>query len=151
MALAAQIENREQQIFTLAGLLTFTDKLIDDETANQIRRVIEMTKVARIFEEEKQQALAELREKNKKALAKVEEEKQLVLAKAEAEKQQVLAEKQQVLAEKQLVLAKAEAEKREFVVKMIRKNYPAEEIASIVSDYSLDDIEAVRMTISAKD
>ena len=162
VALAAKIENREQQLFTLAGILTFTDKLIDDETANRIRRVIEMTKVARIFEEEKQQALADLREENRQALAKAEAEKRQalaekrqvlaekrrVLAKAEAEKRQVLAEKQQVLVEKQQVLAKAEAEKREFVVKMIRKNYPVEEIASIVSDYSLDDIEAVRMTIS---
>lgn len=31
----------------------FTDKVIDIETVNKIRRVIEMTKIAQIFEEEK--------------------------------------------------------------------------------------------------
>lgn len=59
VSLAVQIQDREQQLFTLAGILTFTDKLIDRETANKIRRAIEMTQVAKIFEEEKQQAIQE--------------------------------------------------------------------------------------------
>ena len=58
--LAVRIQDREQQLFTLSGILTFTDKLIDGETANKIRRAIEMTQVARIFEEEKQQALTQV-------------------------------------------------------------------------------------------
>ena len=62
--LAAKIQNRKQQIFALAGILVFTDKIIDMETANRIRRAIEMTQVAQIFEEEKRQAL-ELAEKEK--------------------------------------------------------------------------------------
>ncbi len=57
--LAVRIEDRAQQIFTLSGILTFTDKLIDREAANKIRRAIEMTQVAQIFEEEKQQALTQ--------------------------------------------------------------------------------------------
>ena len=57
--LAAEIQDRDQQVFTLAGILAFTDKVIDRETANKIRRMIEMTQVAQIFEEEKQQALRE--------------------------------------------------------------------------------------------
>lgn len=57
--LAAKIQDRGQQLFTLAGILAFTDKLIDQETAGRIRRMIEMTQVAQIFEEEKQQALKE--------------------------------------------------------------------------------------------
>lgn len=52
--LAAKIQDKKQQIFTLAGILVFTDKVIDRETAGRIRRVIEMTQVAQIFEEEKQ-------------------------------------------------------------------------------------------------
>ncbi len=32
--LASQIQDRKQQIFALAGILTFTDKLIDMKTAN---------------------------------------------------------------------------------------------------------------------
>lgn len=59
VALAAKIQDRGQQVFTLAGILTFTDKIIDRETANKIRRAIEMTQVAMIFEEEKQQAVNE--------------------------------------------------------------------------------------------
>ncbi len=61
--LAARIQDRSQQVFTLAGILTFTDKIIDRETANKIRRAIEMTQVAMIFEEEKQQAIEAERKK----------------------------------------------------------------------------------------
>ncbi|HBA50874.1 MAG TPA: hypothetical protein DCZ91_24370 [Lachnospiraceae bacterium] len=135
--LAAKIQDRSQQLFALAGILTFTDKLIDTKTADQIRRIIDMTKVGWIFEQEKQQAVA-----------KVEEEMRLAVAKAEEEKQQELAKKQQEL-------AKAEADKRqvarESVIKMIRKNYPTEEIAFIVSSFSWDDIEAVRREIAEKE
>ena len=63
VGLAVQIKDRNQQLFTLSGILAFTDKLIDKETANQIRRTIEMTQVAQIFEEEKQQALTQAVEK----------------------------------------------------------------------------------------
>ena len=63
VALAAKIQDRGQQVFTLAGILTFTDKIIDRETANKIRRAIEMTQVAMIFEEEKQQAVEAERKK----------------------------------------------------------------------------------------
>lgn len=57
--LAAGIRDRGQQVFTLAGILAFTDKIIDRETADEIRKEIGMTKVAMIFEREKQEALAE--------------------------------------------------------------------------------------------
>ena len=73
--LAKQLKDRRQQVFVLSGILTFTDKLIDMETANQIRRTLAMTKVEKIFEEEKLQAVA-----------KVEKEKRLALTKAEKEK-----------------------------------------------------------------
>nr|WP_300818355.1 hypothetical protein [uncultured Acetatifactor sp.] len=93
VSLAAQIQDRSQQVFALAGILAFSDKLIDMETANKIRRMIEMTKIGWIIEQEKQEAIA----------------------KAEEEKQQAA---------------------RESVIKMIRKNYPTEEIAFIVSSFS---------------
>ncbi len=124
--LAAQIQDRSQQLFALAGILTFTDKLIDMETANQIRR-IEMTKVGWIIEQEKQQILAEAEEEKQQILAEAEEEKQQMLAKAKEEKRQAA---------------------RESVIKMIRKNYPTEETAFIVSSFSWDDIEAVRREIA---
>ena len=65
--LAVRIQDRKQQVFTLAGILAFTDKVIDRETAGKIRRAIEMTQVAMIFEEEKQEALARI-EKEKQTL-----------------------------------------------------------------------------------
>ena len=57
--LATKIQDKKQQIFTLAGILVFADKVIDRETAGRIRRVIEMTQAAQSYEEEKQQALTQ--------------------------------------------------------------------------------------------
>ena len=74
---------------------------------------------------------------------------QQMLAYYDEEKQQILAEVEE---EKQQILAEVEEEKRqaarESVIKMIRKNYPTEEIAFIVSSFSWDDIEAVRREIA---
>lgn len=58
-----ELEDREQQLFVLAGILTFTDKIIDEEHAKTIRRAIQMTKVAMIFEKEKEEAVKREREK----------------------------------------------------------------------------------------
>lgn len=99
--LAARIQDREQQVFTLAGILAFTDKVIDRETANFIRRAIEMTQVAQIFEEEKQQALKETSKK--------------------------------------------------IVINMIKRNYPSEEIASLVPSYSQDDVDELRMEVAGEE
>lgn len=96
--LAVRISDRNQQFFALAGILAFTDKIIDRGTANKIRRVIEMTQVAKIFEEEKQQALKEER----------------------------------------LNTAK------QVVINMIKKDYSSKEIASLVLDYSQDDVDKLR-------
>ena len=106
--LAAQIQDRGQQLFALSGILVFADKVIDMETANKIRRAIEMTQVARIFEEEKRQALSQAEKKHK-------EEK--------------------------------ERNARQIVIRMIKKNYPTEEIVSLVSSFSQDDIEALRKEV----
>ena len=110
--LAAKIQDRGQQLFTLAGILAFTDKLIDRETAGRIRRVIEMTQVAQIFEEEKQQALTQV--------AQIFEE-----------------EKQQALTQ--------------IVTRMIQKDYSTEEIVTLVSSYSQDDVEALRKELAAEE
>ena len=67
--LAVRIQDRGQQVFALAGILAFTDKVIDRETANKIRRAIEMTQVAMIFEEEKQQAVQRAVEAERKKAA----------------------------------------------------------------------------------
>lgn len=103
--LAVKIQDRKQQIFALAGILVFTDKVIDRETAGRIRRAIEMTQVAQIFEEEKQQALAQA---------------------------------EQTFEKKQ----------RQIVIRMIKKDYSTEEIVSLVSSYSQDDVEMLRKEIA---
>ena len=55
---AVRLQDRDQQIFVLVGILSFTDKIIDAETADKIRRRIQMTKGAMIFEREKEEPIA---------------------------------------------------------------------------------------------
>nr|WP_296459987.1 hypothetical protein [uncultured Acetatifactor sp.] len=125
--LAAQIQDRGQQLFALSGILVFADKVIDMETANKIRRAIEMTQVARIFEEEKQQALTQV--------ARIfEEEKQQALTQALSQAEKKHKEEK-------------ERNARQIVIRMIKKNYPTEEIVSLVSSFSQDDIEALRKEV----
>lgn len=50
--LAKQIENEDEQTFVLTGLLVSSDKFIDKEYAEIIRRCLGMTKVFQIIEEE---------------------------------------------------------------------------------------------------
>lgn len=139
--LATCIKDRSQQLFTLAGILAFTDKIIDHEAANQIRRVIEMTQVAQIFEEEKRQALiqaAQIYEEEKRQTAQIyEKEKRQTAQIYEEEKQQ---------AEKQA----AKTAYRKVVIRMIQKDYSTEEISSLVSAYSQDDIEELRRELQAE-
>ena len=51
--LIKQINEMQMQRFLFAGVLSFTDKIIDEEVAEEIRRRLEMTKVGRIIYEEK--------------------------------------------------------------------------------------------------
>jgi len=55
--LAKQLSDEKQQLFAVAGILTATDKFIDKDYSNQIKEWIKMTKVARLFEEEKIEAV----------------------------------------------------------------------------------------------
>lgn len=64
--LAKLIEDEKQQIFALSGILTFSDKIVENEYAEEIRRWIQMTKVARLFEMEKEEAVRKEVEKAKK-------------------------------------------------------------------------------------
>lgn len=69
--LTKEIQEEETQLFLLSGILVFTDKVIDRETAKQIKEWIRMTKVARLFEKEKIEAVNEtLRQMVKKMLEK---------------------------------------------------------------------------------
>ena len=52
-------QNKDVISKVLAGILVFTDKVIDEELGNKVKEWLMMTKVARLFEEEKEIALAE--------------------------------------------------------------------------------------------
>jgi len=139
--LAAKIQDKKQQIFTLAGILVFTDKVIDRETASRIRKVIEMTQVAQIFEEEKQRALTQV--------AQIfEEEKKQALTQAkytyEEEKKQALTQaKNTYEEEKQQAIQK-------IVKRMIEKGYDTDEITSLIVNYSQNDVESLRDKMTEK-
>lgn len=69
-ALTKEIKEEEIQLFLLSGILVFTDKVIDEETAKKIKEWIRMTKVARLFEEEKVEAVNQAVDDNSKQIAK---------------------------------------------------------------------------------
>ena len=52
MDLAKQLPNKEQETFALAGILTFTDKIINDETKRYIKEVLGMTQVGKMLMDE---------------------------------------------------------------------------------------------------
>jgi hypothetical protein len=124
--LATKIADRQQQIFTLAGIAVFTDKIIDKETAGKIRRMIEMTQIAQIFEEEKQQAAESYETEKRQALQQAAES-------YETEKRQTA--------------ESYEIEKRQMVIKMLKRNYPVEEIISLMPGYSQKDVEKLRKSL----
>lgn len=89
--LTKEIPEEETQLFLLSGILVFTDKVIDQETAKQIKEWIRMTKVARLYEEEKIEAVNE-------AVTKTiqQKEKEKVEAIQQKEKEKVEAIQQMV-------------------------------------------------------
>ncbi len=108
--LAVKLQDREQQLFVLAGILTFTDKIIDEEHAKTIRRAIQMTKVAMIFEKEKEEAVKREREKMEQI---AREERERIQQDAREEKERI----QQAAKEKRRKALMAE--KRKIALKML--------------------------------
>ena len=53
--LAKQIPDKEQETFVLAGILTFTDKIINKETRQYIKEALGMTQVGKMLMEEGRQ------------------------------------------------------------------------------------------------
>jgi hypothetical protein len=60
--LAKHIDDEVHSIFVLSGILVFSDKIIDKELADGVKEWISMTKVAKLFEEEKEQAVKQATE-----------------------------------------------------------------------------------------
>ena len=96
--LAKNVKSGDQTMFILSGILVFSDKIIDKKTAIEVKEWMKMTKVAKLYEEERKRAVAE---------------KDAVIAEKDsalAEKDSALAEKDAVIAEKDRELAKALSE-----------------------------------------
>lgn len=120
--LAARIVDREQQIFVLAGIMTFTDKVIDEETADQIRKVIKMTKIGLLFEKEKEEAVMEERRKTEEERKKKEEaEKRLKEERKKAEKRSE--------EERRKILKEQTEERKKSAIEMLRDELPVAKIA----------------------
>ena len=68
--LAKKISDEQNQVFIIAGILVATDKFINKEYSNSIKEWVRMTKVARLFEEEKIEAVNQARKEDKIALVK---------------------------------------------------------------------------------
>lgn len=142
VGLAEQIRDREQQMFVMAGLLAFADKIIDMATANKIREKISMNKVEwlirqderRECEEEQKQVIARLLEEQRRVLEKAEKdykkEKKRELRQAakryEKERQEYKAKQQEYEAKQQEYEAKIQS-----MIKWIAaKGYAADDILS---------------------
>ena len=59
LELSQHIKDRKQANFIIAGIVVFTDKIIDGEMKEKARRLIEMTQIAMMFEQEKEEAVKE--------------------------------------------------------------------------------------------
>ncbi len=55
--LAKEIPDEETKVFLLSGVAVFADKVVQHGFADEIRRLIRMTQVGMLFEQEKQQAI----------------------------------------------------------------------------------------------
>ncbi len=64
--LSKRITDPEIQLFVVSGMLVFSDKVINDTDAEQIRRWIRMTKVGRLFLEEMEAAVEAAQKETKK-------------------------------------------------------------------------------------
>ncbi len=85
--LMKEIKEEETQLFLLSGILVFTDKVIDKETAKQIKEWIRMTKVARLYEEEKIEAVNEA---VTRTIQQKEKEKEKAIQQKEKEKERAI-------------------------------------------------------------
>ena len=89
--LMKEIKEEETQLFLLSGILVFTDKVIDKETAKQIKEWIRMTKVARLYEEEKIEAVNEaVNEAVTRTIQQKEKEKERAIQQKEKEKERAI-------------------------------------------------------------
>ncbi|MBQ9359701.1 MAG: hypothetical protein IJT96_01535 [Lachnospiraceae bacterium] len=67
--IAECIVDEKMLIDAISGILVFSDKVISDDDAERIKRRLRMTKIERLYEEEKEQAVRTAAKKEKKNIA----------------------------------------------------------------------------------
>lgn len=118
--LAKKIRSSEMQTFLLSGLLVFTDKVIEKEDSERIKRWINMTKVGQLFEEEKQEALRKL---------EIEKNQEIKKLKKENKKEKKAAAKESA---------------RTIARRMLEKGIEPSEVWSFIPNLSYKDIEELK-------
>ena len=68
--MAKRLTDRKQKVFTLSGLIVFTDKVMTEEDKKEVRRHIMMTGIGRMFEEEKIEAVKKAKVKTRRKVRK---------------------------------------------------------------------------------
>lgn len=53
IALAKEVSDEKECLFVLSGMLVFADKIIDSEISRQVKEWIRMTKIGKLYEQEK--------------------------------------------------------------------------------------------------
>ena len=121
--LAERMPDSAERTFLLTGMVVMAHKVMERDALERIRRMIGMTSLMRMLEEEKQQAIAEAVAKEKeKAAAQVAQEKEKAAAQ----------------------VAKAEKKvERGMAKRMLSKGVPPETILQYSTLLSLQDIEAL--------
>ena len=135
--LAKQVEDEQEQVFILAGILVFADKVIDNEDSKEMREWIMLTKVSKLFEEEKI-------EYGKKVAAEVAEKAALAAAEA-AEK---AAKKAKEDSEKAAKKAAKENE-IEIVKRMLFNGISLEQVKAVVTILTEKEIKDLQKEINS--
>jgi len=139
--ISKDVKDETTQIFLLSGVLVFTDKVIDEELAKKMKEWIGMTKVAKLFEEEKQQEIRITVERVTAQLTeKAEKEKEKLIEKAKKEKEDAV-KKEKEKAKKEKEKAKKEQEQ---TAKNLLKNGVSIEIILNATPLTRKEIEKIQ-------
>ena len=145
--LAKQVEDEQAQVFILSGILVFADKVIDNEDSKEMRDWIMMTKVSRLFEEEKieygKKMAAEAAEKATKATKEAAEKAAKRAAKKAAKRAKETTEK----AAKEAAEKAAKENETEIVKRMLANNIPLEQVKAVVTILTEDEINNLQKEI----
>ena len=140
--LAEQMTDETERMFLLTGMVVMTNKVIEQDELERVRRMIGMTRLMRMLEEEKQQAIEQavtkavteaVTKEREEAAARIEKEKERAAARIEKEKERAAARIEKEKAETERGIAK----------RMLANGIPVQTILQYSSVLSQQDIEAL--------